>query len=102
MQARWAEVPPPPGAIVQLYGMEIIDSDGIDALDPCAVRTVFIAEGPDERSLLAGPSFDVAAQFDAAATVEHAWVPCAPIGTRPGNYIGRRRVMSIRVIDLRW
>jgi hypothetical protein len=101
LHARWAEVVPPPGAIVQLYGLEIIDRDGIDRLDPCAVRTVFIAEGPDERSLLAAPEADPAFEFDAAATVEHAWVPCAPSMVRPGTYAGRQRVVSIRVVGVR-
>ena len=28
----------PSGSMVQLYGLEVIDEDGIDSFDPCAVR----------------------------------------------------------------
>lgn len=92
---------PPPTATVQLYGLEIIDRDGIDRLDPCAVRTVFIAEAADEAALLASPVCEAAFQFDAAATVAHAWVPSAPTAVRPGSYAGRQRVVSIRVVGVR-
>ncbi len=101
LEARWVEVVPPPRSIVQLYGLEIIDPDGIDRLDPCAVRTVFITEGPDEFAVLACPESGPAYDFDAAATVEHAWVPLAASSTRPGAFAGRRRVVAIRVVGVR-
>ena len=99
MEARVAETVPPACPVVQLYGLEVIDRDGLDTLDPAAVRTVFITDGPDERTVLArsGPAFD----FDAAATVEHAWAPCSGPYARPGSFIGRQRVTAVRVLGLR-
>ncbi len=101
LEARWAEVVPPPRSTVQLYGLEIIDAAGIDVLDPCAVRTVFITEGPDECAVLACPESGSAYDFDAAATVEHAWVPHTSSASRPGAFAGRRRVVAIRVVGVR-
>jgi hypothetical protein len=99
MEARVAETVPPARPVVQLFGLEVIDRDGLDVLDPTAVRTVFITDGPDELTVLArsGPAFD----FDAAVTVEHAWVPCGGSAPRPGSFVGRQRVTAVRVVGVR-
>ena len=59
----------PSGASVQLYGLEVIDPDGIDELDPVSVRTVFVCEGGDVRAVLDHPDAWRATEFDAAALV---------------------------------
>ena len=43
--ARLDEMIPPRGAVVQLYGLEVIDREGVNDLAPHAVRVVFLAEG---------------------------------------------------------
>jgi len=101
MEARWSDAPPLSRATVQLYGLEVIDPDGIDRLDPGAVRTVFIAEGPDERSVLARPECGPAFEFDAAATVEHGWVPMQANEPRPGSFASRQRTLTVRVLGVR-
>ena len=101
LEARIAETVPPQRPTVQLYGLEVIDRDRIDTLDPSAVRTVFITEGPDEFTVLARPESGPAFDFDAAATVEHAWVPVASQLLRPGAFVGRQRVTAVRVIGVR-
>jgi hypothetical protein len=101
MEARWHDAPPLPRATVQLYGLEVIDPDGIDRLDPCAVRTVFITEGPDEGALLARPECGPAFEFDAAATVEHGWAPFNAAEPRPGSFTARRRMLTVRVLGVR-
>ncbi len=101
MEARWRDVPPLPRATVQLYGLEVIDPDGIDRLDPGAVRAVFITDGPDESTVLACPASGPAFDFDAAATVEHGWLPRATADPRPGSFSGRRRTVTVRVLGVR-
>lgn len=59
----------PPRSAVQLYGLEVIDDDRIDELDPTAVRTVFVCDGGDEREVLDHPDSWRAFDFDAAAMV---------------------------------
>jgi hypothetical protein len=101
MEARVADTVPPSRPVVQLYGLEVIDRDGIDTLDPTAVRTVFITDGPDELTVLTRAESVPAFDFDAAATVEHAWVPCSGPAARPGSFVGRQRVTAVRVVGVR-
>jgi hypothetical protein len=96
-EARLDESIPPRGAVVQLYGLEVIDPDGIDTLQPGAVRAVFICEGPDEFTVLTMPGSGVACDFDAASTVEYAWVPIRTNSSRPGRFARRRRERFVRV-----
>lgn len=80
-----------PAASPQFYGLEILDADLIDLPESNAVRTVFIGER----------DVDVAAavrRFDAVAAVSHRWMPTVPLTTRPGAYVGRRRVRTVRVL----
>lgn len=55
--------------MVQLYGLEVIDEDGIDSFDPCAVRTTFVCDGRDPRAVLEHPEAWRAFEFDAVALV---------------------------------
>ncbi len=95
--ARLDEMIPPRGAIVQLYGLEVIDREGVNDLAPHAVRVVFLAEGPDMSIVAAMPGADAAQHFDAAVTVEYAWVPSSDRNLRPGRFAGRERERSVRL-----
>lgn len=104
--ARWfdfrlLETVPPLRSTTQLYGLEVIDPDGIDTLDPAAVRVAFITEGPDEPAVLADPLAARADDFDAVVTVAHGWRPPEATDPRPGAFRGRRRELLVRVIDVR-
>ena len=55
--------------MVQLYGLEVIDEDGIDALDPGAVRTTFVCGGRDEGVVFDHPDSCRVFEFDAVAVV---------------------------------
>lgn len=68
LQHRVRETAPPSSA-VQLFGLEVIDPDGIDALDPAAVRTIFVCDGRDERAAFEHPDSHRAFDFDAVAVV---------------------------------
>gem|GEM_PF-6392831 len=59
----------PSGALVQLYGLEVIDAGRIDDLDPVAVRTVYVCDGDDVRAVLDHPDAWRATEFDAVALV---------------------------------
>ena len=96
--ARLDEMLPPRGAVVQLYGLEVIDRDAITELDPSAVRVVFLAEGPDVSSVASSPGGLAATDYDAAVTVEYAWVPSADRTPRPGCFTGRQRERSVRLM----
>lgn len=95
--ARLDEMLPPRGSVVQLFGLEVIDRDGIDELDPQAVRVVFLGEGPDMAAVAALPTADSAMDYDAAVTVEYAWVPANDRSMRPGRFTGRQRERSVRL-----
>lgn len=95
--ARLDEMVPPRGAIVQLFGLEVIDRDAMIELDPLAVRVVFLAEGPDLRSVAGSPGGDAAVVYDAAVTVEYAWVPSGERSLQPGRFAGRERERSVRL-----
>ncbi len=55
--------------MVQLYGLEVIDEDGIDSFDPCAVRTTFVCDGRDEGDVFDHPDSCRVFDFDAVALV---------------------------------
>ena len=96
--ARLDQVPAPRRSVARLYGLEVIDPDGIDRLDPAAVRTIFVREATDARALLATSGASAACDFDATATVEWAWSPVARAGTpRPGAFGTRQRERLVRV-----
>ena len=87
----------PPSSTVQLLGLEVIDDDRIDDLDPTAVRTVFVCDGRDERAVLDHPDARRALDFDAVAVVRHGWVLVPPPSVRPGATPRRERGVTIRV-----
>lgn len=95
--ARLDDMVPPRGSVVQLFGLEVIDREGVDSLDPQAVRVVFLGEGPDHDAVAALPAADSAREYDAAVTVEYAWVPTSERATRPGRFAGRQRERSVRL-----
>ena len=81
-----------------MYGLEIIDPTRLDDLDPMAVRTTFVAEAPDELSVMCVSGTGAAADlFDAVATVEWAWVPRA-VEPRPGRFARREQRRTVRVV----
>jgi hypothetical protein len=95
--ARLDQMLPPRGSVVQLFGLEVIDRDGIDELDPRAVRVVFLGEGPDLAAVAALPASDTAIDYDAAVTVEYSWAPSSERSMRPGRFAGRQRERSVRL-----
>ncbi|MGB8858091.1 MAG: hypothetical protein WCC60_02495 [Ilumatobacteraceae bacterium] len=82
----------------RLYGLEVIDPDGLAAGDPMAARVCFLAEDDDRESLLRQPDAREVLAFDAAALVTVEW---RFLGggrwARPGEFVPRRRA---RVVDL--
>lgn len=82
----------------RLYGLELIDPDGLCDGDPMAARVSFIAEADDRESVVAHPDARSVVAFDAAAMVTVEWRPMAANGlTRPGQFTPRRRA---RVVEL--
>ncbi len=82
----------------RLYGLEVIDPEGLGNGDPMAARVSFIAEADDRASVVRHPDARVVAAFDAAALVTVEWRAMAANGlTRPGQYLPRRRA---RVVEL--
>ena len=96
-EARLDEMVPPRRSLSRRYGLEVIDADGIDRLDPAAVRVVFVCEAEEPAWVRAVSAGDDG--FDATAVVEWAWVPTAvPDGaSRPGMFPRRRRVRHVTV-----
>lgn len=82
----------------RLYGLELVDPDGLESGDPMAARVSFIAEADDRESVVAHPDAPLAVAFDAAALVTVEWRPIPANGlTRPGQFLPRRRA---RVVEL--
>jgi hypothetical protein len=75
----------------QFYGLEILDPCGVEVPGSDAVRTVFL--GDDDADVAAAVR-----RFDAVAAVSHRWMPAVPLSMRPGAYVGRRRVRTVRVL----
>jgi len=82
----------------RLYGLELLDPDGLHAGEPMAARVSFIAEADDRESVVAHPDAGSVVAFDAAALVTVEWRPMVATGlTRPGQFTPRRRA---RVVEL--
>ena len=82
----------------RLYGLEVIDPEGLERGDPTAARVSFLAEANDCESVVRHPDARAVAAFDAAAMVTIDWRPVAADGlTRPGQFSPRRRA---RVVEL--
>lgn len=100
-EARLDEMVPPRRSLARRYGLEVIDAEGIDRLDPAAVRVVFVCEAEDPTLVRAVSAQDDG--FDATAVVEWSWVP-APLpegASRPGRYPRRRRERLVTVTPAR-
>ena len=82
----------------RLYGLEVIDPQGLEAGDPMAARVSFLAEADDRQAVVLQPAAREARAFDAAAMVTVEWRSgvTAPLA-RPGEFAPRRRA---RVVDL--
>lgn len=81
-----------PAVTPQFYGLEVIDPAGVDQPGSDAVRTVFLG-GPDDAGVAVA-----AGRFDAVAVVAQRWMPAVPLSSRPGQFVGRRRVRTVRVV----
>lgn len=82
----------------RLYGLEVMDPDGLGNGDPTAARVSFLAEADDRESVVRHGDASEVAGFDAAALVTIEWRPVAANGlTRPGQFSPRRRA---RVVEL--
>lgn len=88
----------PPSSPVQLFGLEVIDPDGIDALEPLSVRTVFVCDGQDTRAVLGHPDAWRAFDFDAVALVRHGWSVVPTASVRPGVAPRRQRGVVVDVV----
>jgi len=81
----------------RLYGLEVIDPDGLDTGEPTAARVSFLAEAADRASTVSHPDARSAGAFDAAALVTVEWRPVGGGSLRPGEFAPRRRA---RVVEL--
>lgn len=81
----------------RLYGVELVDRDGLEHGDPLAARACFLAEAEDRTSVIEQPEARRALEFDAVAMVVAEWRLSQAGGTRPHQFAPRRRV---RVVEL--
>lgn len=81
----------------RLYGLEVIDPQGLEGGDPMAARVSFLAEADDRQAVVLQPAAREARAFDAAAMVTVEWRSgvTAPLA-RPGS----SRHDGGRVVDL--
>ena len=93
-EARLDEMMPPRRRLARRYGLEVIDAGGIAALDPAAVRVVFLHESTDVASLRAVCDD---AGFDAIASVEWGWAAVADGPPRPTQFPQRRWTRDVTV-----
>lgn len=96
-EARLDEMMPPRRSVARLYGLEVVDPDGLEAAAPTAVRMVFVGEADDLLGLDELPDAARVDDFDAAATVEFRWAPTPVSMARPGDFGGRHRERNVRV-----
>jgi hypothetical protein len=94
---RFTDIGLVPSSQVRLYGIDLLDPDGL-GVDPAAARTTFIAEGHDLDGVLMSSEATRALDFDAAAVVEHPWLNIVQPQQRPGEFPRRRRGRMVRVI----
>jgi hypothetical protein len=80
-----------PSPSPQFYGLELIDPERLSVPESDGARTVFLGDG--DVDVVAASS-----RFDAVAAVSHRWMPVVPLSTRPGAFVGRRRVRTVRVL----
>ena len=86
----------------RLYGINIVDREGISANADGALRISFLAEHGDVYELLEARTSSVARMFDAAAVLTCGWA--APISddgdddTAPSQHPKRRRVRLVVVV----
>lgn len=82
----------------RLYGVELVDREGLEQGDPIAARSCFLAEAADRMSVIEQPDARRALEFDAVAMVVVEWRPVMAAGpARPSEFAPRRRV---RVVEL--
>lgn len=94
-EARLDEMMPPRRRLARRYGLEVIDLDGVAALDPAAVRVVFQYESTDAASLRA--VVDDHTGFDATALVEWGWTAVTDGPPRPTHFPHREWTRSVTV-----
>ena len=83
----------------RLYGVELVDQEGLEHGNPIAARACFLAEGVDREAVLEQPDARRALEFDAVAMVVVEWRPMAAAGpARPSEFAPRRRVRSVELV----
>lgn len=82
----------------RLYGLEVIDPDGLEVGDPLAARVSFVVEATDRESVLREPDARRVADFDAAALVSVEWRSVGTARPRPGEYPPRRRARVVEML----
>jgi hypothetical protein len=83
----------------RLYGLEVIDPDGLATGDPLAARVSFVAEADDRDHVVASPEARAVLGFDAAALVTVEWratVSARP--PRPNEFAPRRRARVVEMV----
>jgi hypothetical protein len=97
LEARLDDMVPPRGSVARMYGLEVIDPDGLGCCATNAVRMVFVCEAVDVHHLEEMPEAPRAGDFDAIATVEYRWAPNTAAVARPADFGGRHRERNVRV-----
>ncbi|HNJ96590.1 MAG TPA: hypothetical protein PLV13_00590 [Ilumatobacteraceae bacterium] len=83
-----------------LYGLEVIDPEGLEPQHPGAARVCFIADADDIDSLMRHPDAARAIDFDAIALVSSEWRAVRGLDPRrPFEYPTRRRARVVEVRD---
>lgn len=83
----------------RLYGVELVDEEGLAQGSPTAARSSFLAEASDRMAVLEQPDARRALEFDAVAMVVVEWRPMASVGpARPSEFAPRRRVRTVELV----
>jgi hypothetical protein len=83
----------------RLYGLEVIDPDGLATNDPLAARVSFIVEASDRDDVVALPEARAVRAFDAAALVTVEWRSTGSARSpRPGEFAPRRRARVVEMV----